>query len=148
MLKNKQIPYLILVDDDEDDRFFMREALALLDCPYHLLEFENGFSFLGFLEETSQLDELPYQSWLVVLDLDLPGGITGEEVLAVIRKNDFWKHLPLITLTGILNRELESRVRAMGVCEYLHKPGTIDDLARYVKAYFEACFNQPVSGNN
>ena len=63
-----EVPQFIQVDDDPDDRFFLREALEQSTCPYQPLEFKDGVTFLEFLGQKPQTQEVPNMSWLLILD--------------------------------------------------------------------------------
>lgn len=61
---------------------------------------------------------------LVLLDLMLPG-ITGDVVLATIRKNN---HIPIIILTAVADKEKTVTLLKLGANDYVVKPFNNDEL--------------------
>lgn len=85
---------IVLVDDDEDDRYIFQEGFMQAGCRNRFLQFDGGNKFLDHL--TSVAREL-YPS-LVLLDLNMPL-IDGREVLRSIKKSEAWNHIPVIVFT-------------------------------------------------
>lgn len=85
---------ILLVDDDEDDRYIFQEGFVHAGCKKDFLQFESGTSLISHLEEASA-DEYPC---LILLDLNMPI-IDGREVLKTIKSNPKWSHIPVIVFT-------------------------------------------------
>lgn len=66
---------IVLIDDDEDDRFIFREGFAQTGYQGELMQFDSGNAFLGYLHTLEE--ELPS---LILLDLNMPL-ISGMEIL-------------------------------------------------------------------
>ena len=58
---------------------------------------------------------------LVLLDLMMPH-LTGLDVLARIRQDDRWKHLPCIILTAAGQEQQHRRAMELGATDFLTKP--------------------------
>ena len=60
---------------------------------------------------------------LVILDLNLPK-VHGLEVLSYIKSMHGLKQIPVVIMTGSLNRDDEKRARELGASEYVIKPAS------------------------
>ena len=99
---------ILVVDDNEDIRFFVRSALT--PEGYQVLEAENG----------NQALELFYKSEpaLIILDLSI-GQPDGFEVCREIRKSSI---VPIIMLTSHIEEMDEAMCLAAGADDYITKP--------------------------
>lgn len=83
---------IILIDDDEDDRYIFQEAFNKSGCKNPFLQFDSGAAFLDYLENTEDLPSL------VLLDLNMPL-MDGREILKKIRTVPKWNAMPVIVFT-------------------------------------------------
>lgn len=99
---------ILVVDDNEDIRFFVRSALT--PEGYQVIEAENG----------KQALELFYKSEpaLIILDLSI-GQPDGFEVCREIRKSSI---VPIIMLTSHIEEMDEAMCLAAGADDYITKP--------------------------
>lgn len=71
---------------------------------------------------------------LVILDIILPGGINGFDVLEKIKASPTTKEIPVIVLTNLDSEEKVAK--DIGANDYFFKAGTsIDEVANKVKEY-------------
>jgi CheY-like chemotaxis protein len=87
--------FILHIDDDEDDRQLVREAIAAIDSRIVLHQARDGHQGLQFLKEAKQLNSFPC---LIILDINLPG-IDGKQVLKEIRQDRSLAELPLVLFT-------------------------------------------------
>jgi len=110
-------PGTILIVDDMD---FNREIIAgyLEDYAFLRIEAENGREAV---EKTKK-----YKPDLILLDMRMPE-MDGYETVAVLKKDESLKEIPVIAVTASAMKEDEERIRA--VCDsYLKKPLNKADL--------------------
>jgi CheY-like chemotaxis protein len=113
---NGKKKYIILAEDDEDDRLFFKEAFHELKLSTELRIAEDGFELMNFLEKP-EID-LPQ---LVLLDLNMPL-INGFECLDMMKKNDQLKNIPVIIYSTSDNAEDIKKSYNLGAHYYIHKP--------------------------
>ena len=116
---------ILLVEDDENDVFFMRRALqkANLELPMQVVM--DGESAIDYLEGKGHYGDrathpLPA---MVFLDLKLPY-LHGFEVLGWIRKQPLLKGLPVIVLTSSPEDRDRQQAAELGARAYCVKPPT------------------------
>ena len=116
---------LLLIDDDEELGNLLRDFLSHHNLNLKMINNgEDGIQELEIL----QLSSKGYD--LVILDIMLPG-ISGLEVLKVIRKNN---NIPIIMLTA--SGEDHDRILGLelGADDYLPKPFNSQELAARINA--------------
>jgi len=103
---------VVFVDDDEDMRFIVREALERSGVDCKLVTCSSGQELLTRLKEL--------QPDLVLLDLKMPG-MSGPDViesLMVVEHGD----MPIIFITGNTNVEMTQEYKKLNVLGVIHKP--------------------------
>jgi CheY-like chemotaxis protein len=113
---------VLLVEDNEDDIFFLRMACQRSGIPHNFQVVTDGGSAIDYLSGAgSYADRSIYPAPnLVFLDIKLPKR-DGHEVLAWIRTQPGLKELPVVMLTSSLQQTDVSRAYQLGVTSYLHK---------------------------
>ena len=118
-------PVILLVEDNEDDVFFMSRALnkANVACPLQVAT--NGQEALEYLAgegKYSDRNTYPLPS-VVFLDLKLPY-MHGFEVLHWIQQQPFLKQLHVVVLTSSPEKADRQKAKDLGAKAYLVKPPT------------------------
>jgi DNA-binding response OmpR family regulator len=114
-------PRLLLVEDSEDDAFFFRRVLRKTFPECHLEHAVDGAAAVDFLGKAASKKtslELPH---LIFLDLKMPV-LSGFDVLAWIRGQEFKLSPPVIVLSGSDHTEDKKRAMELGAFDYLVKP--------------------------
>lgn len=117
--------FILLVEDDEDDAFFMKRALAKaeIDMTVHIAV--NGQEALDYLKgagKFSDRSQYPLPT-IVFLDLKLPY-VHGFEVLKWIRSQPALNDVPVIVLTSSPEPRDREKAMQLGAKTYLVKPPT------------------------
>lgn len=61
------------------------------------------------------------QPHLILMDIQLPG-MDGLEAIALLKRNDATRDIPVIALTALAMKGDEERIRAAGCVDYIAKP--------------------------
>ena len=108
-------PHVLMVDDNPGDLQLIEEAFK--DCRIDV-------AFLAATEAQAAFDYLALAASgaeprpdVLLLDLNMPG-MDGREVIAALRRDPAWKHLPVVVLSG------EKNVADMAADEIWAKPDT------------------------
>lgn len=120
-------PYIIMVDDDADDRFLVQAAFEDNDLNPNIEFFENGDSLLTFLN--TNLHNLPQ---LILLDLNMPGK-SGNDVIKSIKANNDLKLIPIIVFSTSKTPCDVNQAYANGANSYIVKPSGYEQLKTVIK---------------
>jgi two-component system, cell cycle response regulator DivK len=122
MEKDSRDRTVLIVEDSDDARYFMRLALEQLD--YLVIEAENGAVALEVAER-----EKPD---IILMDLSLPimDGLAATEK---IRANDALKEIPIVAVTAHQETDFRAGAKAAGFDAYVTKPIDIDFLSDLIK---------------
>lgn len=90
-------PDILLVEDNENDAFFTREALDSCEPKVNLHHVDNGIKCLQFLRRQGVYADAP-QPDLILLDINMPL-MDGREVLQEIVRDSELRRLPVVVLT-------------------------------------------------
>jgi CheY-like chemotaxis protein len=111
---------ILLVDDDEDCRMLIRDAITDSKVSNHVFEVANGEDALDFLRRKGQWKNAP-RPGLIYLDIEMPG-MDGQAVLRAIKADPDLRDIPVVMMTG-LSDEQQMRTAAMaGANSYTIKP--------------------------
>ena len=122
MEKDSRDRTVLIVEDSDDARYFMR--LALEQLGYLVVEAENGAVALEVTER-----ERPD---IILMDLSLPimDGLAATEK---IRSNDVLKGIPIVAVTAHQETDFRAGAKAAGFDAYVTKPIDIDFLSDLIK---------------
>ncbi|HZH44107.1 MAG TPA: ATP-binding protein [Lysobacter sp.] len=103
-------PQVLVVEDNADMRAFVAETLA---ARYNVITAVDGQQAL------EQARALPPD--LIVTDVMMPG-MSGDQLVAAVRADGAFAHVPILLLTARADDELRVRLLAGGAQDYLTKP--------------------------
>jgi CheY-like chemotaxis protein len=129
MPKDNKTPFLLLVEDSEDDAFFFRRTMEKSGVTCRLHHVTNGAEAVDFLQEAAHgKGELPQA---IFLDLKMPV-LNGFEVLEWMRTQTFPAAIQVIVLSGSEHQDDKERAARLGASDYLVKPVKVSDLNRFL----------------
>lgn len=117
---NAQPVTILLVDDDEDCRQLIRDAIeqGKLDNP--VFEVSSGAEALAFLQRKGPYADAP-RPGLIYLDIEMPG-MNGQETLKAIRSDPRLADVAVVMMTGVTDDEQKCLAMANGANSYTNKP--------------------------
>jgi DNA-binding response OmpR family regulator len=119
--------HVLVVDDDHDTQVLLRQALSSVGLDVRTAS--SGRRALQLAAEE--------QPDLILLDLKLPGGMDGYQVLTQLKQSGVTAGIPVIVLTGSLTDEelKRQKVLALGADRFLTKPFEINDLVGEIRRF-------------
>lgn len=126
---------VLVVDDEPHIGRIIRTRLE--QDGFHVLLAESGADALEVAARTPRLA-------LLVLDLMLPG-MSGVDLLRVLRADPQWATLPCIVLTAAGQDDQLRAVESLGVSEIMTKPFSPRRLLSRVQEYAADAGSQPAS---
>lgn len=121
---------ILLVEDEPDEARLVEIALAASDIDHELHSVADGEAALAHLRAPGLRGDRSRPD-LVLLDVHLPG-MSGYDVLDVIRATPSIASLRVVVMTSETDRWAAARGRRHGADAVAHKPITTDDLSELV----------------
>jgi FixJ family two-component response regulator len=101
---------ICVIDDDIPTRIAIEMVLQREGF------FVRAFSSAREFFNAGALDDIG----CILTDIEMPGGVTGLDLLAEVTKNP--SCCPVVVMTGRGDGAYRSAARALGACDYLEKP--------------------------
>jgi two-component system sensor histidine kinase/response regulator len=135
--------HILIVDDNETNRFVLAEHLKLWGCRYK--EASNGVQALKILR-LAKADRAPCE--IAIIDMQMPG-MDGETLGQKIKQDPDLNNTILVLLTSMDKRGDAKRIEKAGFSAYLTKPikksQLYDCLAMVTGSKIELPKNQPAT---
>ena len=128
---------ILLVDDNDDDAFFIEKGLKTAGCSAHIFRCIDGRETQNYLEAKAPFSNRGFYPVpdLVLLDLKIPH-MSGLEVLKWVREHPVLFNLIVVVLTSSSQqRDIDEAYRLRANC-FLTKPSSLSDtveMARSIK---------------
>lgn len=129
-MNGQSIPLIQVVDDDPRIRYLVRVNLE--QRGYRVVEARNGDEAVQVLQA-----ELPD---LVVLDLVMPGGMSGRDVCDWIRQRS---DIPIIVMSAQDQEDLKVGALDAGADDYITKPFGQEEFVARIRALFRRTIATP-----
>ncbi len=114
--------FLVLADDDEDDRDLFKDAINELPIPVEIKSLAGGESLMDYLLQPGE--PLPD---VVFLDLNMPRK-NGFECLAEIQASEKLKKIPVIIFSTSFDETVVRQLYDAGAQYYMQKPSGFNQL--------------------
>lgn len=119
--------HLLVVDDD-------RMILNLVEAALR----KAGYTVTTASDGLTALEKIGAETFdLLLTDWNMPGGVSGVNLLQTIRKDPRFENLPAMFLTGRRDKADVQKALQLGVDDYLVKPVDYDLLLAKVEALLE-----------
>jgi CheY-like chemotaxis protein len=126
----KSQPYILIAEDDADDRFLLETAFEESGFTDKIVFAENGVDLLDYLNNQLS-DSTPRFPAFILLDLNMPKK-DGREVLKEIKQHPVLRKIPVVVFTTTKHEKDISKCYELGANSYIVKPASFDDLVRVV----------------
>jgi len=132
MMPSADKPLIVYVDDDEEDRFLLSDALSVTTPEFDVQTLPDGTAALDFLY--SYKNNLPC---LVIVDLNMPG-MNGKELIKRIREEALFDSLPVVAFTTS-SSNIDRLECAHYNVDMVTKPITFSELQNTVRQLTRYC---------
>lgn len=124
---------ILLVDDDEDCRTLVRDAIAECKVSNAVYEARDGREALRLLREANRGGKGLPRPGLIYLDIEMPG-LDGIETLRHIRSDPALRDIPVVMMTGVSDERQMRLAAEWGANSYTIKPADADQFLQTVLA--------------
>jgi two-component system, response regulator len=125
---------ILLVEDNEDDVFLTKRALAKSNIMNKLVVARDGVEAIDYLfgDQTKTSSESNACPVLILLDLKLPR-VDGLQVLKQIRENEKTRVCPVVILTSSKEEVDIIKGYKLGANSFIRKPVSFDQFVEAVR---------------
>ena len=139
---NKEYTYIILVDDDEDDRLFFTDAFQEIKIATKIQTFKDGVELMDYLNSDRAI--LPE---ILFLDLNMPKK-NGIECLNEIKANSKFDDIAIAIYSTSSSEEHIEETFVLGANIYIKKPSDFNDLKKVLQDVVTINWQYQTSGLN
>ena len=125
---------ILLAEDDEDDKEFIKLAFEKVSTKHRLHITENGQEALNYLLPLPDTD-LPC---LIVLDLNMPI-LNGLQTLEALNEVPKFQNIPKVIFTTSDSLEDKARCLSKGATDYMVKPTNMKEIVKTVENMVRHC---------
>ena len=125
--------YLIIAEDDEDDRFLLKSAFAETGNKAELIFVSDGLELVNLFKkiDAGTMKDLPS---LLIVDLNMPKK-NGREAISEINEKPYFKTFPTVifsTSDNLLERE---KCKSLGIHNFYVKPPSYSKILEMVNEF-------------
>lgn len=120
----KEPKTIYLADDDQDDRFFLRQAIEAANASTEIIEVENGLELITVMKKQPGL-----QASLILMDMNMPK-MNGLETITAIRADATLSTVPVVMISTSSNSSLIEMAYEAGADSFITKPSTFEEFNR------------------
>ena len=126
--------FILLGEDDADDREMLKEVFASIDVSFILFFVNNGSEILSALEKLKD-NQMPC---LVILDYNMPG-LSGADILRELSTNERYKNIPKVVWSTSGSEKFRAICLELGAVDYVIKPNNVKDLEKVAHYMLSLC---------
>lgn len=116
---------ILIIEDDDRSALLLQDYFEIVG--YQVKHLKHPHNFQGTLHL--------YQPDLLLLDIQLPDGLTGMDLLQSLRQQPEWQKLPAIIITASVMAGERDRFLAAGANDYFSKPIGIAQIEKILMQY-------------
>jgi CheY-like chemotaxis protein len=120
-----------MVENDEDERLFMKEGFDAAGHFEVLAQLRNGDALLDWLAENHGV-----KPDLILSDLNMQGK-NGYDILSELKKDPAYSSIPIIITSTSNAKSIIEKCIAMGAAEYIVKPDTFVDYSTFANSLYK-----------
>jgi two-component system response regulator len=141
---NRENLRIVIVENDEDDVFFLKRALQQGGFVYPFVHLKNGAEAIDYFQKLERPAScLPD---IVLMDIKMPAK-DGFEVLEWLRGHRFFKDLPVIMLTSSSDLSDMRKSQRLGVFKFLTKRVHYDNVLSALEGFVAVCTSSDPDAN-
>jgi CheY-like chemotaxis protein len=120
MVKDKTCS-VIVVDNEEVDRYIIDRCLELYGIRCEVMEFNDAYKAIEYFQSLSHASRLPD---MVITDMKIDGA-DGLDIIRTIRENAALAEMPIVAMTSYPGAYVQDKALAVGADLFFIKPPSI-----------------------
>lgn len=117
---------IIIVENDEDEQYFMKQGFDKAGLFDVMAQVPNGDALFDWLQDHP--DNLPD---IILTDLNMPGK-NGNDIITGITTNPGYQHIPVVITSTSSTPSIRDKCLSRGAADYMVKPDTFVDYVPFV----------------
>lgn len=126
---------LIIVDDDTDDHYLIKDAIKQLNYPFEIIALYNGLELLEFFDAHAKQGTREFIDF-IIMDINMPT-MNGITALSKIKKDEILKNIPVFMLSTTREDSAYAECMRLGAVDFYTKPNNGNDLRKILNKMFE-----------
>ena len=122
-------PYVMLIDDDEDDLELMSSSLELAGI--RIKNFNSGIKALFYLSLLSSDMDLPS---LIIMDYNMPKS-NGQQILLLLKSRKELENIPVVMYSTLFSDDHKKKLYDLGALHCFIKPWAFRDFIQQVDIF-------------
>lgn len=136
MSLTKETLRIMLVENDENDIFFVERALMKAGYTHELILVNSGRKAVDYFKRVEATDSSLFPH-IVLMDIKMPG-MDGFDVLRWMREESSIKDLPVIMLTSSDNLSDITKSKRLGIFKFLTKEVHYDNVISALDSFISS----------
>lgn len=121
---------IIIVENDADERYFMKEGFDAVDLFEIMAQVRNGDLLFEWLAANPELPDV------ILSDLNMPGK-NGYDIIEEVRSTPAYANIPVIITSTSSTQSIIDKCLKLGACDYIVKPETFIEYRPFVRQLHE-----------
>ena len=126
---------IIIVDDDVDDHYLIKDAFKQLNFPFEIIALYNGLELFEYFEAHAKQGTREFIDF-VIMDINMPT-LNGVHALAKLKKDTLLRNIPVFMLSTTHEDSAYAECMKLGALEFYTKPNNNSDLKKILTEMFE-----------
>jgi len=136
MNSNSKRPVILLVDDDEEDIYLTRRAFCSAQENIIFKSVQNGTDLFNYLKRQGQFadNEACDLPDVILMDINIPKE-NGFDLLASLKADDDFKHLPVSMLTTSSSKKDIHKAYQLGASSFICKSVSAEGMKKVAETF-------------
>jgi len=126
---------IIIVDDDLDDHYLIKDAFKQLNFPFEIIAAYNGLDLLEYFDAHAKQGSIEFIDF-IVMDINMPT-MNGITVLGKIKQDESLRNIPVFMLSTTREDSAYKECMKLGAVDFYTKPNNSSDLKKILTEMFE-----------
>ena len=126
---------IIIVDDDLDDHYLIKDAFKQLNYPFEIIAAYNGLELLEYFDAHAKQGSKEFIDF-IVMDINMPT-MNGVTALTRVKQDESLRNIPVFMLSTTREDSAYKECMRLGALDFYTKPNNSSDLKKILTDMFE-----------
>jgi len=127
---------IIIVDDDLDDHYLIKDAIKQLNYPFEIIALYNGSELFEYFDAHAKQGTRQFIDF-IIMDINMPT-MNGIAALSKIKKDALLKNIPVFMLSTTREDSAYAECLKLGALDFFTKPNNGTELKKILTGMFES----------